>query len=232
MKLFGEKMTAESYELKKRIGLVMQEVGVYEELTVEENIVYFCSLYISDKHELKESVEEVLDFVQLKEVRKSRPRQLSGGMLRRLNLACGIAHKPERIILDEPTVAIDAQSRRQILEGIKELSRRGKTVLYTTHYMEEVEFLCDRLTIMDKGRELVSGTQRRFAPFPALGRLWRRRSSTFRKRPWWTCERWSRPGKSTTTRGCSPFSLTRDPADSFPYFITWMRKALRSSIST
>lgn len=158
VQIFGEKMHPNNYDVKKRIGLVMQNIGVYEELNVEENIDYFCGLYISDKKTRKQYVDEAIDFVKLDEFRKFRPSKLSGGLLRRLNLACGIAHKPDLIILDEPTVAVDPQSRNRILSGIKELAKQGKTIIYTTHYMEEVEFLCDRITILDRGKEIITGS--------------------------------------------------------------------------
>ncbi len=156
--IFGEKMTSTNYDIKKRIGLVMQNVGVYDELTVEENIDYFCGLYIDDKNTRKQYVNEAIEFVDLDKFRKFKPGELSGGLLRRLNLACGIAHKPELILLDEPTVAVDPQSRNHILEGVKNLAKQGSTVIYTTHYMEEVEMICDRITIMDRGKEVITGT--------------------------------------------------------------------------
>lgn len=156
--VFGKEMKPDAYDIKAEIGLVMQNPAVYEELTVKENIDYFCSLYINDKKKRKEAVDWAIDFVQLKDFEKFRPSKLSGGLLRRLNLACGIAHRPKLIILDEPTVAVDPQSRNKILEGIKELRDQGSTILYTTHYMEEVEALCDRLSIMDKGKILVTGS--------------------------------------------------------------------------
>lgn len=156
--LFGQKMTPTNFDVKRRVGLVMQNIGVYEELTVQENIDYFCGLYITNKNERKKAVDEAIAFVELEDFRKFRPSKLSGGLVRRLNLACGIAHQPDLIILDEPTVAVDPQSRNKILNGIKQLASEGKTIIYTTHYMEEVEFLCDRLTIMDHGRELVTGS--------------------------------------------------------------------------
>lgn len=158
VKLFGEDMSLRRNDLKKRIGLVMQDIGVYEELTVWENIDYFCGLYIKDKKTRKAYVDEAIDFVGIDKFRKFKPAKLSGGLRRRLNLACGIAHKPDLIVLDEPTVAVDPQSRNKILENIKALAEEGKTIVYTTHYMEEVEAICDRLTIMDKGKVLVSGT--------------------------------------------------------------------------
>lgn len=156
--IFGERMSSTNYEVKRRIGLVMQEIGVYDELSVVENIDYFCGLYVSDKELRRQYVDEAIEFVGLQEFRKFMPRKLSGGLLRRLNLACGIAHKPDLIVLDEPTVAVDPQSRSRILDGIKQLAAEGKTIIYTTHYMEEVEYLCDRLTILDRGKEIVTGT--------------------------------------------------------------------------
>lgn len=158
IKVFGEKMTPNSYHIKRKIGLVPQEVSVFENLTVNENIDYFCGLYIDDKNERKQYVEEAIEFVGLKDYMKFYPKKLSGGLKRRLNIACGIAHKPKLIFLDEPTVAVDAQSRNFILDGIKKLNREGSTIIYTTHYLEEAERICKRIIIMDKGRSLVSGT--------------------------------------------------------------------------
>jgi len=123
------------------------------------NIDYFCGLYIKDKNERKRLVEEAIDFVGLRDFTKFYPKKLSGGLLRRLNIACGIAHKPKLIILDEPTVAVDPQSRNRILEGIMELNRQGATVIYTSHYMEEVERICTRIMILDKGRAIATGTK-------------------------------------------------------------------------
>ena len=136
IKIFGKEMTPTSYDIKKDIGVIMQNVAVFDELTVYENIDYFCGLYITDKAERKKCVDEAVRFVGLEDFLKFRPKKLSGGLLRRLNIACGIAHKPKLIILDEPTVAVDPQSRNKILEGIQELNARGATVIYTSHYME------------------------------------------------------------------------------------------------
>ena len=159
IEIFGKEMTPTGYDIKKDIGIIMQNVAVFEELTVYENIDYFCGLYIKNKAERKRLVEEAIDFVGLTEYRKFYPKKLSGGLLRRLNIACGIAHKPKLIILDEPTVAVDPQSRNKILEGIRELNRQGGTIIYTTHYMEEVEQICTRIAIMDKGRNVALGTK-------------------------------------------------------------------------
>ena len=159
IEIFGKKMTPVSYDIKKEIGVIMQNVTVFDELTVYENIDYFCGLYIHDKEKRKKYVEDAIKFVELGEFRKFYPKKLSGGLLRRLNIACGIAHKPKLIILDEPTVAVDPQSRNRILEGIQELNKNGATVIYTSHYMEEVEQICTRIAIMDKGRKVAEGTK-------------------------------------------------------------------------
>ena len=129
--------------------LIMQNVAVFEQMTVYENIDYFCGLYVKDKTRRQKMVQEAIAFVGLSDYVKMFPKKLSGGLLRRLNIACGIAHKPKLIILDEPTVAVDPQSRNNILEGIQELNRQGTTVIYTSHYMEEVEQICTRIAIID-----------------------------------------------------------------------------------
>ena len=161
-------MKPTAYDLKQQIGLVPQEPTVYEELTVYGNIDYFCGLYIKDKTERQALVEEAIEFTGLNDFIKFNPSKLSGGLLRRLNLACGIAHKPKLIFLDEPTVAVDPQSRNRILEGVKDLQTQGSTIVYTTHYMEEVEILCDRLSILDKGNVLVTGTSAEIISMSAL----------------------------------------------------------------
>ncbi len=157
--LFGEPMSPSNYESKKKIGVVPQNIAVFNELTVYENIDYFCGLYVPMKEKRRPLVEEAIAFTGLTEYKKFLPKKLSGGLLRRLNIACGIAHKPQLIFLDEPTVAVDPQSRNNILEGIKALNRNGATVVYTSHYMEEVEQLCTRIMIMDRGREIATGTK-------------------------------------------------------------------------
>ncbi|MBL1227180.1 ABC transporter ATP-binding protein [Enterococcus sp. BWR-S5] len=159
IKIFGKDMAPDQYEIKKRIGVVPQEVAVFEELTVFENIDYYCGLYITDKKDRKQHVEDVIQLVGLEDFTKFFPKKLSGGLKRRLNIACGIAHKPELIFLDEPTVAVDPQSRNKILDSIKELNRQGATIIYTTHYMEEVEQLCDNIVIMEKGQVIAKGTK-------------------------------------------------------------------------
>ena len=158
IKIFSKEMTPDAYDIKREIGIIFQEVSVFDELTVYENIDYFCGLYISDKKERTKCVEDAMKLVGIEDYKKFYPKQLSGGLLRRLNIACGIAHKPKIIFLDEPTVAVDPQSRNNILDGIKKLRDEGATILYTTHYMEEVEILCDRIIILDKGKIIAEGT--------------------------------------------------------------------------
>lgn len=169
VRVFGEPLTPTSYDLKRRIGIVPQNVAVFDELTVRENIDYFCSLYVTDRRRRAELVDEAIDFVGLGKFRRFRPKRLSGGLLRRLNIACGIAHRPDLIFFDEPTVAVDPQSRNAILEGIQRLNAEGATVVYTSHYMEEVEQICDRILIMDHGRHLALGTSEELKNMIELG---------------------------------------------------------------
>ena len=158
IEIFGQPMTPDNYQAKQQIGIVLQNVAVFDELTVYENIDYFCGLYVSDKKKRKKLVDDAVQFVELEDYCKMRPKKLSGGLLRRLNIACGIAHKPRLIIMDEPTVAVDPQSRNKILEGIQKLNMQGSTIIYTSHYMEEIEQICTRIAIMDHGRVIASGT--------------------------------------------------------------------------
>lgn len=158
VKIFGKTMSPDAYDIKSKIGVIFQEIAVFDELTVYENLDYFCGLYIKDKQKRKKYIEDAINLVGLENFKKFYPKQLSGGLKRRLNIACGIAHKPKLIILDEPTVAVDPQSRNNILDGIKKLRDEGASILYTTHYMEEVEILCDRIIILDKGKILAEGT--------------------------------------------------------------------------
>lgn len=169
IEIFGKEMRPECYDIKQEIGIIMQNVAVFDELTVYENIDYFCGLYVSDKAKRQDLVKEAIEFTGLEDFTKFYPKKLSGGLLRRLNIACGIAHKPKLIILDEPTVAVDPQSRNKILEGIKKLNEEGATVIYTSHYMEEVEILCNRIAIMDKGRVVAQGTKEELKEMIDLG---------------------------------------------------------------
>ena len=158
IKIFDKEMTPDALDIKREIGVIFQDVAVFDELTVEENISYFCGLYVKDKARCEEYVNDAIELVGLSDFRNFVPKKLSGGLLRRLNIACGIAHKPKLIFLDEPTVAVDPQSRNNILDGIKKLRDTGATIVYTTHYMEEVEILCDRVIILDHGKIIAEGT--------------------------------------------------------------------------
>lgn len=158
IEVFGEPITPTSYRLKRRIGVVPQDMAVFEEMSVRENIDSFCSLYESNAKVRRNLVDEAIAFVGLEKFEKFRPKKLSGGLQRRLNIACGIAHRPDLIIFDEPTVAVDPQSRNAILDGIERLNKEGATVIYTTHYMEEAERLCDRISIIDNGHEIAADT--------------------------------------------------------------------------
>jgi len=138
-------------EYQHSIGVVPQEIALYNDLSAYDNVKFFCSLYGYSKNELEERTKEALEFVGLWDKRKERPGKFSGGMKRRLNIACSIAHSPKLLIMDEPTVGIDPQSRNHIMEAIKILNNEGTTIIYVSHYMEEIENLCNRVVIVDKG---------------------------------------------------------------------------------
>ena len=159
IQIFDKNMSPDAYDIKRDIGVITQNVAVFNELTVYENIDYFCGLYISNKSKRQKLVEDAIDFSGLGDFKKFYPKKLSGGLLRRLNIACGIAHKPKLIIMDEATAAIDPQSRNNVLEGILKLNQQGTTVVYTSHYMEEVEQICSRIMILDKGKIIACGTK-------------------------------------------------------------------------
>lgn len=169
IQIFGKQMNPNAYDIKKDIGIIMQNVAVFDELTVYENISYFCSLYIKDRAEVKRLTKEAIEFVSLEDYQSFYPKKLSGGLLRRLNIACGIVHKPKLIILDEPTVAVDPQSRNKILEGIMKLNKDGATIIYTSHYMEEVEQICSRIAIIDKGRVIAEGSKEELKSMISIG---------------------------------------------------------------
>lgn len=143
--------------IKKQLGVVPQDIAVFSNLSAYDNVKFFCSLYGIRGKVLRKNVEEALNYVGLWERRKDFPTQFSGGMKRRLNIACAIAHKPKLLIMDEPTVGIDPQSRNNILETVKKLNSEGTTIIYTSHYMEEVESVCTRLIIMDEGNIIEEG---------------------------------------------------------------------------
>lgn len=156
--LMDQKQDINNIKLKRDLGVVTQEVTIFEELTAEENLKFFGGLYGLKGDGLEKRVNETLEFVGLLEHKKQFPKKFSGGMSRRLNIACALVHEPKFIIMDEPTVGIDPQSRNFILKSVKELANKGVTILYTTHYMEEVQSLCSRILIMDEGRILAQGT--------------------------------------------------------------------------
>ncbi|NDI33532.1 ABC transporter ATP-binding protein [Chengkuizengella sediminis] len=154
----GISVNSNPIEVKKRLGLVPQELAIYENLSARENILFFGKLYGLRGKDLKNKVDEALQFVGLTERQNERPEKFSGGMKRRLNIACAIVHQPKLIIMDEPTVGIDPQSRNHILESVKKLNEMGSTIIYTSHYMEEIESICTRVGIIDSGRLIALGS--------------------------------------------------------------------------
>ena len=156
--IFEEKETNIN-KYKRNIGLLPQDIAIYHDFTARENVSFFCSLYGYRGKLLKERVNRALEFVGLLEVENKKSAEFSGGMKRRLNMACAIAHSPKLIIMDEPTVGIDPQSRNHILESVKKLNSEGATIIYTSHYMEEVEELCNNISIMDNGKIIAKGTK-------------------------------------------------------------------------
>lgn len=166
LKLDGGEITVDGYsiasdplEVKRRIGLVPQELAIYNHQSARENVTFFAKLYGLRGSVLKERVEEALEFTGLQKFARDKPDTFSGGMKRRLNIACAIMHRPKLIIMDEPTVGIDPQSRNHILESVKKLNALGSTIIYTSHYMEEVEAISTRVGIMDQGRLVAQGNK-------------------------------------------------------------------------
>lgn len=156
----GQSMGVGSVRARAEIGLVPQELAIYPDLTADENLQFFGRLYGMGGRALRQRTDLVLEVVELAERRSDRTSEYSGGMQRRLNIAIGLLHQPKLLILDEPTVGVDPQSRNAILEAVEALSAEGMAVLYTTHYMEEAERLCDRVGIIDEGRLIAQGTRR------------------------------------------------------------------------
>lgn len=155
----GKKIGRRLRAYKQSLGIVPQDIALYEELSAERNLKFFASLYGLHGATLTKAVDEALDFAGLADRRHDKVKTFSGGMKRRLNIACAIAHHPELVIMDEPTVGIDPQSRNHILDSIKKLRDGGMTVIYTTHYMEEVETISSRIIIMDHGSIIAEGTK-------------------------------------------------------------------------
>lgn len=159
IEIFGMDFKNNENKVKKQIGVVPQDIALYDELSAYENVCYFGRLYGLSGTKLKEAANEALEFVGLFDRRKESPKKFSGGMRRRINIACGIVHHPKLIIMDEPTVGIDPQSRNHILESIKKLNKAGSTIIYTSHYMEEVEDICTKILIIDHGKVIAKGTK-------------------------------------------------------------------------
>jgi len=158
IRILGKDIQKNKKEAKANIGIVPQDIAIYEDLTSLENVKFFAGLYGLRGRELEDAALEALEFTGLSDRRKEFPKNFSGGMKRRLNIACAIAHKPKLIIMDEPTVGIDPQSRNHILQSVKTLNKMGSTIIYTSHYMEEVEEICSRIAIMDHGKVIALGT--------------------------------------------------------------------------
>ncbi|MBK1812782.1 ABC transporter ATP-binding protein [Clostridium sp. YIM B02505] len=158
IEVLGHNLKEDAKIIKKSIGIVPQDIAIYEEISAEKNVSFFASLYGLKGNELKQQVKEALELVGLYDKKSDKPKTFSGGMKRRLNIACAIAHKPKIIIMDEPTVGIDPQSRNHILDSIKTLKSRGAAIIYSTHYMEEVEAIADRIIIMNEGKIIAEGT--------------------------------------------------------------------------
>lgn len=157
--IFGKNPKDHELEIKRDLGVVPQDLAIFEDLTAYENLCYFGKLYGLKGSLLKERVEEALKLTGLMEKKKEYPRKYSNGMKRRLNIACAIVHHPKLIIMDEPTVGIDPQSRRHILQSVQQLNKKGATIIYISHYMEEVEEICTRVVIMDQGRVIAKGSK-------------------------------------------------------------------------
>ncbi len=153
----GYSILSKSLDVKKRIGVVPQDVALYPTLTAKENLIFWGQMYGFYGKNLKNRVDEVLEIVSLKDRQNDLIKKYSGGMKRRINIAVGLLASPELLILDEPTVGVDPQSRINILETLKNLNSSGLTILYTSHYMEEVEFLCNTIAIMDLGKIIAFG---------------------------------------------------------------------------
>lgn len=155
----GESIFKNSKNLRQKLGIVPQDIALYPTLTGYENLRFWGNLYGLKGAELKERINEVADIIGLNERLKDKVKKYSGGMKRRLNIGAALLHKPDLLIMDEPTVGIDPQSRSHILDTVLKLSAQGMTIIYTTHYMEEAEELCSRICIMDEGKIIASGTK-------------------------------------------------------------------------
>ncbi|MBS3949259.1 MAG: ABC transporter ATP-binding protein [Peptococcaceae bacterium] len=166
--VFGQSLDTADREFKAKLGVVPQEIALYDDLSVYQNLDFFGRLYGLRGIKLKENIKEALEFVDLWERRNDSPKRFSGGMKRRLNIACALVHRPELVIMDEPTVGIDPQSRNHILASIRRLNENGTTIVYTSHYMDEVEQLCADIAILDHGRVIARGTKEQLADMVAV----------------------------------------------------------------
>jgi ABC-2 type transport system ATP-binding protein len=173
VRLNGRALQGDTDPLKRQLGLVPQEIALYDELTALTNLRFFGSLYELEGGELETAIGRVLKLVGLEDRAKDAVKTFSGGMKRRLNLAASLLHDPSTLLLDEPTVGVDPQSRNAIFDNLETLKAQGKSLVYTTHYMEEAERLCDRLIIIDRGKVVASDTLRGLASrIPVSNRIW------------------------------------------------------------
>jgi len=156
--VFGQRQTIHNIDTRRNMGIVTQEISVFKDMTAEQNLRYFGGLYGLKGPELTDNIKRVLKFIGLTDRANKKPGTFSGGMQRRLNIGCALVHRPKLVIMDEPTVGIDPQSRNHILDSVKQISAEGTTVIYTSHYMEEVQAICNNISIMDSGRVIAGGT--------------------------------------------------------------------------
>lgn len=169
VRIFGVDMRPNAYDIKRNIGVVMQDIAVFEELTVYENVAYFGSLYLREKELVDQYAKDALKKTNLLSYSSYYPKKLSEGLLRRLNIACGIVHKPKLLIMDEPTSGTDPKNRKSLLEEFKRMNGEGTTIIYTTHYMEEAEELCSKIAILDQGKIIAQGTKQELKNMISLG---------------------------------------------------------------
>lgn len=169
VRIFGVDMRPNAYDIKRNIGVVMQDIAVFEELTVYENVAYFGSLYLREKELVDQYAKDALQKTNLLSYSSYYPKKLSEGLLRRLNIACGIVHKPKLLIMDEPTSGTDPKNRKSLLEEFKRMNGEGTTIIYTTHYMEEAEELCSKIAILDQGKIIAQGTKQELKNMISLG---------------------------------------------------------------
>jgi ABC-2 type transport system ATP-binding protein len=167
--IFHQSMNPGAVEIKREMGYVPQNSSVFEELTVYDNILYFCSLYKANKKQARWFTERILKFTSLSDYRKFYPNKLSGGLLKRLNIACGIVHKPRFIIMDEPAVAADTNNKNKIIDTVLALKKEKATIFYASHNVDEVERLCDRIALIDRGKIFAVGTKAELKSMISLG---------------------------------------------------------------